>query len=156
VTPATRLAKEFLIGQILFEADRENVPLSELERRMLEFSEVEKTPPNFAELNAEFESECDSAAYEEKIASLIRNRVAGLRSINNPDLGQWNEAVTTLAEEDHYLLVLIDMAKSSSRRRTSNGRPPYDRLKLIATAAAIIIGLMIIRVIAGSLGILSH
>jgi hypothetical protein len=31
-----RSAKQYLINQILIEADRENIPLSEVERQMLE------------------------------------------------------------------------------------------------------------------------
>ena len=137
-TRATRSAKEFLIGQILIEADRENVPLSGLERQMLEFSESEKTPSNIAEFNAEFEREYDSVEYEEKIASLIRNRIANLRAIHSPELDQWNEAVSTLAGEDHYLLVMIEMGQSRFHSPVHSGRPPHDRLVLFLTAAGIV------------------
>jgi hypothetical protein len=148
VTPATRSAKKFLIGQIMIEAANENVPLSELEHRMLEFSEAEKTPRNFAELNAEFENEYDTAEYEEKIASLIRNRVAGLHAIDSPELDQWNDAVITLSEEDHYLLVMIGQAQPrlTGKLLTKIGvapperkRPPFDRLKLFLTAIVVVV-----------------
>ena len=142
-------AKAYLIDQILIEADREKIHLSEVERKMLEFSEAESTPPNFEELNTEFEREYDSDEYEAKIAGLIRNRVAGLRAIHSPDADRWDDAVATLAEEDHYLLVMIRMAESRfPRRRYSTGRPPYDRLKLFATAVlAIAIGMALMSLL---------
>ena len=137
-------AKASLIHQILIQADRENIPLSAVEREMLEFSETENTPPNWRRLNAEFDCDYDQDAYEEKIASLIRNRLAGLKSIDSPELDQWHKAVAALAEEDHYLQVMIDRAEHPSHRiQTGTGRPPHDRLKLVATAAAFVIAVMI-------------
>jgi len=148
VTPATRSAKKFLIRQILIEADREKVPLSELERSMLEFSEAEKTPRNFAKINAEFENEYDTDEYEEKIASLIRNRVAGLHAIDGPELDQWNDAVITLSDEDHYLLIMIGQAQPTLPGNIlakigvappGRKRPPFDRLRLFLTAIVVVV-----------------
>jgi hypothetical protein len=162
VTSATRSAKKFLIGQILIEADREDVPLSELERRMLEFSEVEKTPQDFAELNAEFESEHDSDEYEEKIASLIRNRFDGLTAIQSLELDRWNEAVSTLASEDHYLLVMIDKAQPRPLRKLlanigialpESKRPSHDRLKLFITAIIVIVLMLALGTLLQRVGI---
>lgn len=137
-------AKAYLIRQILIQADRENIPLSAVERQMLEFSETDPPPPNWQQLNAEFDRDYDQDVYEEKVASLIRNRLAGLKAINSPELDQWREAVAALAEEDHYLQVMIDRAEHPGHRvQTSTGRPPHDRLKLVATAAAIVIVAMI-------------
>ena len=46
-------AKEFLISQIVEEAQRENVPLSEVERKMLYFTETEETLPDIYEVSAQ-------------------------------------------------------------------------------------------------------
>ena len=162
MTPSTRSAKKFLIGQILIEADRENVPLSELERRMLEFSEIEETPSDFAELNTKFESEYDTAEYEDKIASLIRNRVDGLTAIHSPQLDRWNEAVSTLASGDHYLLVLIDQAQPRPLSKLlakigiappGSNKPPYDGLKLLTTAVIVVILMLALGALFQRLGI---
>jgi hypothetical protein len=140
----TAKAKAHLIRQILIEADRENIPISAVEHQMLEFSETENTPPNWQQLNAELDRDYDLDAYEEKIASLIRNRHADLKAIDSPELAQWYEAVAALAEEDHYLQVMLDRAEHPGHRiQTSTGRPPHDRLKLVSTAAAIVIAAMI-------------
>jgi len=66
-------AKEFLISQIVEESVRERVPLSEIERKMLYFTESEETLPDIYEVNDQFEREYDSSEYEKKIANLLRN-----------------------------------------------------------------------------------
>jgi hypothetical protein len=125
----TREAKEFLIGKIVAEAQREGVRLSEVERKMLYFSEAAWTLPDMMEVNDAFCREYDQAEYEDKIAKLIRN----LRATVGADKGEreaWTEAARTLAREDHYLLVMISQAGAT-------GRPRGDVLKLWATAVVI-------------------
>ena len=53
-------AKEYLIAQIVEEAQRENVELSELERKMLYFTESQETLPDILEVNDQFEQEYDT------------------------------------------------------------------------------------------------
>jgi hypothetical protein len=52
----------------------------------------------------------------------------------------WDEAVYTLAHEDHYLSVLIGEGSNSVRPAAVS--PFVDRLKLVATAAVIIVLMM--------------
>lgn len=66
-----REAKEFLISRLVAEAQRENVSLSEIERKMLYFSETAWTLPDIMEVNNEFDREYDQAEYENKISRLI-------------------------------------------------------------------------------------
>jgi len=101
-------AKEFLISQIVEESQRENVPLSEVERKMLYFTETEETLPDIYEVNAQFESAYDSAQYEEKIAALLRNAFRRNQKESVEAKHQWKQAVADLRKEDHYLLVMID------------------------------------------------
>jgi hypothetical protein len=57
-------AKEFLISQVVEEARKEDVPLSEVERKMLFFTETQETLPDMSDVNDQFEREYDSSAYE--------------------------------------------------------------------------------------------
>jgi hypothetical protein len=50
-----RDAKEFIVGKIVLEAERESVPLSEVERKMLCFSETAWTLPDIADVKEAFE-----------------------------------------------------------------------------------------------------
>ena len=70
---AQRAAKEFLISKVVEEAQRENVPLSEIERKMLYFTETQESLPDIYEVNDQFEREYDDTQYERKIAGLLRN-----------------------------------------------------------------------------------
>jgi hypothetical protein len=100
-------AKEFLVSQILEQARRENVPLSEIERKMLYFTETEETLP---QVNEQFERDYDDSAYEKKIAGLLRK--AHQRNQQESPTGEevWKQAVADLRKEDHYLLVMVDQS----------------------------------------------
>ena len=102
-----REAKEFLISRIVAEAQRENVPLSEIERKMLYFSETAWTLPDIMEVTDEFDRQYNQAEYENKISRLIRNETKRLRD-NPEDFSSWINAARKLKKEDHYLSVMID------------------------------------------------
>ena len=68
----TKEAKDLLAGIIAAEAKREGVPLSELEHKMLYFSESDWTLPDMAAVSAEFDRDCDANEYEQKIARLVQ------------------------------------------------------------------------------------
>ena len=108
-----REAKEYLVGRTVEEARREGVPLSEIETKMMYFSETASTLPDIWEVNEEFDRDYDQVKYEGKIAGLIRGLSANARERDTTELANWNEAVRTLRNEDHYLLVMIDVAGGS-------------------------------------------
>lgn len=112
-------AKEYLVGRIVAEAERENVPLSEIERKMVYFSETDGAPPGMLEVNAEFERDYDHNEYEQKIAALVRNLVA---SASPDEQNSWHEAVLKLSEGDHYLLMMID---AGMEQRLTSGLPGW-------------------------------
>jgi len=108
-----REAKEYLVGRTVEEARREGVPLSEIETKMMYFSETASTLPDIWEVNEEFDRDYDQVKYEGKIAGLIRGLSDNARERDTTELANWNEAVRTLRNEDHYLLVMIDVAGGS-------------------------------------------
>ena len=120
-----REAKEFLIEQIIEEANRQNMPLDDIERRMLFFTETGWMPEGMWEASKLFDQRYNQPEYEAKIAALIRGF---------PTTPQWNRAINTLREEDHYLLVMI----AETPETFNSWRPPYDFLKLISTAILVI------------------
>lgn len=132
-----RDAKEFIVNRIAAEALRQGVPLSEVERKMLYFSETAWTLPDMAEVNAAFDQEYDQAEYEERITKLTNKLLANARADDQEELDAWTEAVRTLSKEDHYLLVMVPAAKAAAR-------PRGDVLKPLATALAIVCVLTVI------------
>ena len=121
-----REAKEYLIAQIVLEAEREGMPLSETERKMMYFTETAWTLPDIWEVNEIFERDYDQQTYEGKIGKLVRKARARGAAAN--ELETWKEAVRALKREDHYLLVLLATGTGSSDSLL------VDRLKLVGTA----------------------
>jgi hypothetical protein len=109
----SREAKEFLVGEIVAESHAEGIPLSEVERKMLYFSEVYGTLPDILEVNEAFDREYDQTKYEEKIRRLANNIRTNASNHDPKRLKLWNEAARILRREDHYILVLIDAANST-------------------------------------------
>jgi hypothetical protein len=105
-----REAKEFLVSRIVAEAQRENVALSEIERKMLYFTETGWTLPDMMEVSDEFDRQYDQAKYEKKIAHLIRSETKRLRRTNPEEYASWISAARKLKKEDHYISIMIDDA----------------------------------------------
>ncbi|SRR6266567_863523 len=105
-----REAKEFLISRIIVEAQRENVPLSEIERKMLYFTESGWTLPDMTAVYEEFDREYDQNEYEKRIANLIRRADKHTRKESSDEYEAWWAAVRFLKREDHYISVTIGIA----------------------------------------------
>jgi len=125
--PASAL---FIADKIIEQAAREGVALSEVERKILLFSESSPTLPDIRQVNEIFDRDYDSAQYEATIVSLIRH--VKLSFWQNPDAGHaWNEAAKQLRGEDYYFMMMLNEAGSGER-------PPGDLIRLIGTAVAIV------------------
>lgn len=127
-----RDAKEYLIQRILAQADRDGVPLSEVERKMLYFSETGWTLPDMMAVGRAFDQTYDQNEYEDKIGQVIQR----IRNQPESDNGLWDEAVERLPHEDHYLLVLIDAALKDRSRSSKFSR--WEILKLILASFAVL------------------
>jgi len=134
------------VGRIVGQARRDGIPLSEVERKMLYFTETDWAPPDIVETARRFECECDAADYERKIAQLIRN---ALIDADQEEFDAWHEAIRTLDKEDHYLGVMLDQAGA----KVEAVRPPGDRLKLWGGALAIMLGFLCLVYLSGRLGL---
>jgi hypothetical protein len=99
-------AKDFLVQQTAEQAQLEGVPFSDLERRMMYFTEIEEMPEDPIQLNEEFEAEYDSAEYEAKISKLLHHAHARNKKKNPEAARQRNQAIKVLNKGDHYLSVL--------------------------------------------------
>jgi hypothetical protein len=125
---SSREAKEFLVSRIVEEASRRRVRLSELERKMLYFSEAYPTLPDMMEVSEKFEAEHDSEKYEAKIRELSRNAFQRDRMESPENVPLWREAIKVLNKEDHYILVMLDVPRSAGGFAKGS---PSDRAKLV-------------------------
>ena len=110
-----REAKEFLISKIVLEAEREGVALSEVERKMLYFSETNWTLPDIQQIHDEFSSTCDQDDYEAKVVRLVRRAYRGLSKQSRDEYDKWWSAVHFLSKQDHYVSVMISQANLKPR-----------------------------------------
>jgi hypothetical protein len=113
-----REAKEFLISRIVTEAQRENVSLSEVERKMLYFTESGWNLPDMAAVSKHFDSEYHQNEYEQKIARLIRNAAKHDRKESRDEYDTWWAAIRFLRREDHYISVMIGIAGFAASGRS--------------------------------------
>lgn len=101
-----REAKDFLVLQTSEQASLEGLPLSDLEKRMMYFTERRGALEDPAALHDEFEAHYDSAEFEKKISRLMSLAYKRLKEENPEQALQWKTAIRTLRKGDHYILVL--------------------------------------------------
>jgi hypothetical protein len=132
-------AKQFLIARILEEADLEHVHLSDVEKKMLYFTEVHPSLPDIYEINAEFERDYDSDEYEAKVVGLLkRARDQDSRSSSSQGL-EWNDAIDALKHEDHYILVMVYCAFPEYRKALRPTHRVRDYIIYIAVGIAVVL-----------------
>ena len=133
-----REAKQFLANKIIAEADREGLPLSDIERRMLFFSEQE---PDTVEGLLEDVFDGNDEEYELEMTALLKAAYARDKSI--PGEGQnYKDAYDKLAEGDHYISVMAEPVLGGVRLAGSE-----MSLRNIFVAVAIALGVMIFAAI---------
>jgi hypothetical protein len=131
-------AKQFLISKIVEEATLENVPLSEIETKMLHFSEAHPSLPDLYEANAEFERNYDSGEYEAKVAALLKS-ARDRDQKSSPVQGQeWKDTINALQKEDHYILVMVHQAFGAGSAATKRGHRLRDFAIYVAIGVAFV------------------
>jgi hypothetical protein len=109
-------AIDFLVTQAAQQAALEGVPLSDLEKRMMYFTEGTDRVEDPVQLNAEFEADYDTTEYETKISKLLKHAHQRLTKEDSKLTLQWNEAVSCLERGDYYILILLQDTKTFFRR----------------------------------------
>jgi hypothetical protein len=103
-------AKEFIISRVIEEAAAKKVNLSDVEKKMLYFTEGHSSLPDIYKTNAEFERNYNSDEYEAKVVNLLKS-ASDRDSRSSPSREeQWKDALDALKREDHYILVMVSQA----------------------------------------------
>jgi len=130
-----RDAKDFLAGKIVEEAEREGAPLTEVERKMLYFTETGWTLPDMKEVSAEFDRDYDQGEYEQKIGGLAVRLQACLEVQGEQGRETWDRAMEKLSQGDHYMLVLVDALNTPQKGAKHTLKMLAITLVLFALAA---------------------
>ncbi|MFH1027617.1 MAG: hypothetical protein V1791_06410 [Pseudomonadota bacterium] len=109
-------AKEFLVAEIVAEACRKGTPLSEIERKMLYFTESGWTLSDMPEVAAAFDRDYNQSEYEHKIRNLARS---ARKQLDANKAKVWSSSIKKLDVGDHYLLVMLDLARTGCGLRKS-------------------------------------
>jgi hypothetical protein len=118
----TKEAKDFLADQAAQQAALDHIPLSDLERRMMYFTESDPAScGDPVSLNDEFEKECDAAEYEAKMSRLLHRAYKRLKAENPGGKLHWDEAISTLKKGDHYALLLWGQHSPIDTRKDDPG-----------------------------------
>jgi hypothetical protein len=132
-------AKQFLISRVTEEAEIEQTNLSDVERKMLHFTEVHPSLPDIHEVNAAFERGYDSDEYEAKITRLLK-KARDRDSRSSPQRERvWDDALNALKSEDHYILVMAYRAFPQYRKLLVPTHRVRDYLIYIAIGTALVI-----------------
>jgi hypothetical protein len=133
-------AKDFLVQQTAEQAALENVPVSELEKKMMYFVENDVTScANPLELNEEFEAQYDTTEYEAKIGRLLHNAYRRLKTEEPEKARNWDIAMRTLHGGDHYLPVLWDAYDLSEDRMLGNNVIKSGSIALVVFAVILVL-----------------
>jgi hypothetical protein len=133
----TKQAKDFLVEQTVEQAALEGVPLDDVEKRMMYFTESDAAScDDPIALNDEFEEEHETKEYETKISRLFHHAYRRLKEENPERVRNWDQAIQTLRKGDHYVLVLWDIDHPTEH-------PTRDSFKLLGAGLVIAIVLII-------------
>jgi hypothetical protein len=132
------VAKQFLISRIIEQAELERVHLSEIEKKMLYFSEGQLATPDMSEVVAEFERRYDSDEYENKVIGLLE-RARSLDLVRSPQFKEtWDDVISALKQENHYVLVMIYRAFPEYRKSIRPTHRLRDYMIYIAIGIAVV------------------
>ena len=132
-------AKQFLISRIVEEAELERVRLSEIEKKMLYFSERQLATPDMLQVVAEFERRYDSDEYDNKVIGLLE-RALSHDLVRSPQFKDtWGDAISALKQEDHYVLVMIYRAFPEYRKSIRPTHRVRDYMIYIAIGIAVVL-----------------
>src|ERR1700741_3297760 len=133
----TKQAKDFLVQQTTEQAILGNMALSDIEKKMMYFTESDATScDNPVELNDEFEAQCDTTEYEAKISRLLHHAYNRLKAEDPERKRSWDQAIRTLRNGDHYILVLWDVKPPSEQPPSEHsGR---DSLRLLGAGMLVL------------------
>jgi hypothetical protein len=133
----TKQAKDFLVAQAAEQAAIEGVPLADLEKRMMYFTESDPAScPDPIALRDEFEGQFETPEYEAKMFKLFEHARRRLRKEDPARTRYWDDAVGGLEKGDHYILMLLGLSGAP----VALERPKHDFLKLILTAMLVVAG----------------
>ena len=102
----SKQALDFIVGETVQQAVIDGRPLTEIQRRMMYFTEQADAVEDPIALNEEFEADNDTNEYEEGMGELLGRAYRRLKRDDPRAKLEWDSAINELRKGDYYLLVL--------------------------------------------------
>ena len=103
---SARKAKEFLVSQIAQQAEHEQAPLSEIERKILAYVECEDSPLDVREVALPF-AEKDADECLTRIGNLLVRAYIRMRAESPGELQKWRDSWKILKKQEHVLSAIV-------------------------------------------------
>ena len=133
-----------LIAKVEQQAALDGIVLSDLERKMLRWSEVEPDGIDDPSINDRFDSEYESDKYENKIASLLHHAYVRDSELANGK-SEWDEIEHALQDKDYYLLMMLEQAVAQRKRRLAGSQSTWrDNLIYLGIAFVVVVVLVVV------------
>lgn len=110
-------AKKFFVDKVIDQARKDNVPLSEAEKYMLNWTEVEDGFHIDDKLSEKFYEETTDEQYEIKIRTLLKNAYKRDIRLNSEMKEVYRSAYRAMKKNDHYILIMIREAFGSKLKK---------------------------------------
>jgi hypothetical protein len=110
-------AKKFFIEKVIAQANKESSPLSEAQKYMLGWTEVEEGFQINEKLNKKFSEETNDEDYKRRICALLEHVYAEDVAADPKMKETYRNAYRAMAKNDHYIHVMIREALGSKVKR---------------------------------------
>jgi hypothetical protein len=99
--------KKFFVDKVISQALKEGIALSEAEKYMLQWTEVEEGFLIDEKLNEKFREETTDEEYEKKIRFLLKRAYESDVAVNPRIKEMYHSAYDALRDGDHYILIMV-------------------------------------------------
>jgi hypothetical protein len=117
MTPTPDEARQFFISRINTEAERQGISLSQNERTMLNWSEVEPGCVADPQVAKALAHEISDEAYEAKVSRVLEAAYEREVATDSAAKDAYRKAYSVLKRGDYYLMVMVEQALGSRLRR---------------------------------------
>ena len=110
-------AKRFFVDKVITQAQKDNTPLSEAEKYMLNWTEVEEGFKIDESINQKFYQETTDDDYEKKVCSPLKRAYESDVSADPAMKETYRSAYRAIEKNDHYILIMIRDALGTKLKR---------------------------------------
>jgi len=110
-------AKRYFVDKVILQSQKDNIPLTEAEKYMIEWTETDERFEVRQDLIDKFNEETTDADFEQKVSLMLKNAYSYDVEMDPSAKETYRNAYKTLKEGDHYIRVMIDDSIGSKLKK---------------------------------------